>query len=83
MWLEASIWIWGPLAVVSGAWMVRRSLVVERELRRLRERVQKLEAVNDSSPRRAAVGPSTERIRDGRTKTTGEQRIPRDASNNR
>ena len=54
MWLEAAIWIWGPLAVVLGAWMVRRSLVVEQELRRLRARVQKLEAVNDASHRRVA-----------------------------
>ena len=54
MWLEASIWLWGPLAGVFAAWTVWRSIVAERELRRLRERIAELEAPHDSSRRRSA-----------------------------
>jgi hypothetical protein len=51
MWLEASIWLWGPLAGVFAAWTVWRILKAERELQRLRERVVELEAMRDSSRR--------------------------------
>lgn len=54
MWLEASIWWWGPLVAVGGAWTVWRNWVTGREIRRLRERLTELEAVLDSSRRRAA-----------------------------
>jgi hypothetical protein len=53
MWLEASVWLWGPLACVFASWTVWRSLVVGRELQRLRERVEELEAAHDWSRRRA------------------------------
>jgi hypothetical protein len=52
MWLEASIWLWGPLTGVFAAWTIWRILKAERELRRLRERVSELEAAHDSSQRR-------------------------------
>jgi hypothetical protein len=54
MWLEASIWLWGPLAGVFAAWTIWRNLTADRELRRLRERVAELEAADNSSRRRAA-----------------------------
>ena len=54
MWLEASIWLWGPAVGVLGSWIVWRILVTGRELQRLQERVVELEAADDSSRRRAA-----------------------------
>ncbi len=54
MWLEASIWLWAPLAGVFGVWTIWRSLETDRELRRLRERVVELEATQNPSRRRAA-----------------------------
>jgi len=54
VWLEASVWLWGPLAGFFGAWTIWRSLVAERELRRLGDRVAELEAAQDSSARRTA-----------------------------
>jgi len=54
MWLETSIWLWGPLAGAFGTWTVWRNLVARRELRRLRERVAELEAAHES-PRRRRV----------------------------
>jgi hypothetical protein len=54
MWLEASIWLWAPIAGVFGAWTIWRSLATAGELRRLRERVAELEAAQGPSRRRAA-----------------------------
>lgn len=54
MWLEASIWWWGPLLAAGAAWSVWRDLMAAREIRRLRERVTALETGRASSRRRAA-----------------------------
>lgn len=54
MWLEASIWLWGPLAGIFAAWTMWRGMATERELRRLHARLAELEADRTSPRRRAA-----------------------------
>jgi hypothetical protein len=53
MWLEASIWWWGPLIAAGTAWSIWRNLVADREIRRLRERLTALETAR-AAARRAA-----------------------------
>jgi hypothetical protein len=44
MWVEAMVWLWGPVAVGLGVWVVWRMLTLHAEVRALRHRVERLEA---------------------------------------
>jgi hypothetical protein len=43
MWLEQTMWIWGPLAFTGLVWMVSRLVVLSREVQTLRMRIIQIE----------------------------------------
>jgi hypothetical protein len=55
MWLEATVWLWGPILGVLGAWSIWRNVTTARQLDALHERVSKLEAENSEKVQRRAA----------------------------
>lgn len=56
MWLEQTMWIWGPLAFTVLIWMTSRLVALGREVRTLRMRITQLE---QAGRRRVETGDRT------------------------
>jgi hypothetical protein len=57
MWLEEFVWLWLPIVSGVGCWLIGSHLMVRAQVRRLRERLARLETrteSSDSDQRRAA-----------------------------
>jgi len=49
MWLEQTVWIWGPIACAASLWIISRLAAIRREMHSLRMHVSELEDANGLS----------------------------------